>query len=81
MMDRYVIDETCSCGATFHYDGSGPSSALQAARAWRFDHRHETVNGVLVVPEGMSLHGGTADKPPEMPPGDDPRSGDLMEKD
>lgn len=55
MMDRYVIDETCSCGATFRYDGSGPSSALQAARAWREQHQHVTQNGVLVVPEGQGL--------------------------
>jgi hypothetical protein len=48
----YVLDETCSCGATFHYAGAWPQTA---AKQWREQHQHTTVNGVLVVPEGMTI--------------------------
>ena len=59
-----ATNETCSCGATFSYEDKTAYTfgARTAAKEWREQHQHTTVNGVLVVPEGLAhLNVGTND--------------------
>ena len=65
-----ATNETCSCGATFSYEDETTYTlgARTAAKEWREQHQHTTVNGVLVVPEGtMGLSIGTNEIEKETP--------------
>ena len=64
-MRAHVIDETCSCGATFRAAGDSMAVGIDVLQ-WRKGHRHEMpAHRPSVAPSGASEGGAGVPGPPE----------------